>query len=243
MKLFVLLLLVVLAFSANFMGLADFVRHKKLNYSFERNDAVLLEKLSLPKPRNWQEEEICLQKIAENSEKLHNHALLLAGGFCDGMHAYLYRVIPELRKIIAEKNLPLDVYYREHDELHGIKELFTLYHKQGKKIVIVGHSWGACSVFKQFWQDSSVPIDLLVSLDPVGLVRPKGRADHIKTWINVYLDYSSAPLTFSNTVARIGQPFGKRSNADENIKTAYNHQQAQKMFFDYAFDKIEQIIK
>lgn len=242
MKIFVLIVLLIFAFAVNFMGVADFVRQKKLNYSFERNDALLLENLSLPKPKNWQEEEICLKTVMEKYEP-QNHVLLLVGGFCDGMHAYLYRIMPELKQIIAEKNLALDVFYREHDELHGIKELFTLYRKQGKKIVIVGHSWGACSVFKQFWQDVSVPVDLLISLDPVGLVRPKGRAEHIKNWVNVYLDYSTAPLTFSNTVARIGQPFGKRDSADINIKTTFNHQQAYKMFFAYALDKIEQTIK
>lgn len=236
-------LLLGAAYVCNAGGFGDFVRQKNINFSYDRNDMRLTKMLGAVKPKNWQEESKLIEKILNNPQLIRNNALLLVGGFCDGMHAYLYRVIPELQKYIGENTLALDVYYREHDELHGIKEIFTLYRKQGKKILIVGHSWGACSVFKQFWQDDSVPVDLLISLDPVGLIRPKGTAGHIKKWINVYVDYSVAPLTFSNTVARIGQPYGKRDNAAKNILTQYNHQQAQKMFFDYAYNEIIQTIQ
>lgn len=106
-----------------------------------------------------------------------------------------------LKKRLAENNFALDVFYREHDDLHGMEELLTAYHKQGKKIFIVGHSWGACSVFKTFWQYAALPVDLVISLDPVGLVCPHGQAEHIKKWVNVYLDYSVAPFTLGNCVA------------------------------------------
>ena len=231
-------ILFFVAYMTNILGFADFIRHKNINFSYERNDALLLEKMQLNKPKTWQEESHCIKILMEQPEQIENHALLFVGGFCDGSRGYLYRVIPELKKILQEKNCDLDIYYREHDELHGIKELFTLYHKQGKKIFIVGHSWGACSVFKQFWQDTSIPVELLISLDPVGLIRPKGEAAQIKKWKNVYLDYADAPWTINNCIARIGQPFGKRENAAENVVTEYEHQQAYQMFFSYAFDEI-----
>lgn len=234
----VLLIAAAAAFSFNFMGFADFVRQKKINYGFERNDARLLEKLNLKKPRNWQEESAVIAEIAAHPEQLENNAVLFVGGFADAVNAYLYRVVPEFKNRLTEQGISFDVYYRHHDELHGIKELFTLYRKQGKKIIIVGHSWGACSLFKEFWQDTLIQLDLVVSLDPVGLVRPDGKAGHIKKWLNVYLDYTTAPITISNTIARIGQPFGKRDNADVNICTQFNHQQASKMFFAYAWQEI-----
>lgn len=222
----------------NVLGFADFIRHRTSNFEYERNDARVLEKLHMQKPQNWQEESQFIAALLQHPEYIENHVLLFAGGFCDGMRAYLYRIIPELKKIFAEKNCAADVYYREHDDLHGIKELFTLYHKQGKRILIVGHSWGACSVFKQFWQDDTIPVELLVSLDPVGLIRPSGEAAQIKKWKNIYLDYTAAPWTLSNCIARIGQPFGKRKNAAENIMTQYNHHQAEQMFFAYALNDI-----
>lgn len=231
-----------LAYACNIGGFAEFVRRYAQNYSYERNERRILVGLGVSKPKNWQEEQALIEKILHSPQAVQNHAVLFVGGFCDGVHGYLYRVLPQFRLYLAENGLDLDIYYREHDELHGIKELFTIYRKQGKKIIIVGHSWGACSVFKQFWQDSAVPIDLLISLDPVGLVRPQGKADHIQKWVNVYIDYRKAPLTVSNTVARIGQPFGKRDNAAVNIMTHYNHQQAQAMFFEYACGEIMQTI-
>lgn len=232
-----------IAYMTNVLGFADMVRHKTINFQYERNDAKIMEKLHMQKPKNWQEESQFIAALLRHPEYIENHALLFVGGFCDGMRAYLYRVIPELKKIFAEKNCAVDMYYREHNELHGIKELFTLYHKQGKKILIIGHSWGACSVFKQFWQDETIPVELLISLDPVGLIRPSGEASHIKKWKNIYLDYAAAPWTLSNCIARIGQPFGKRNNAAENIVTQYNHQQAVQMFFAYAFDELVEIIE
>ena len=235
-------ILIFVAYMTNILGFADFVRQKTINFHYERNDALLLEKLQQQKPQTWAEESKCLNMLLQQPELLENNALLLVGVFCDGSRAYLYRVIPELKKILKEKNCAADIYYREHDELHGIKELFTLYHKQGKKIIIVGHSWGACSVFKQFWQDGSLPVELLISLDPVGLIRPKGEAVQIKKWKNVYIDYSVAPWTINNCIARIGQPFGKRENAAENRVTTYEHQQAYQMFFAYALDEIVEIL-
>lgn len=235
-------ILVFAAYMTNVLGFADFVRQKKINFQYERNDANLLEKLHLQKPLTWQDETNCLKVLLQHPELIENHALLFVGGFCDGSRAYLYRVIPELKKILKEKKCAVDIYYREHDELHGIKELFTLYHKQGKKILIVGHSWGACSVFKQFWQYASIPVELLVSLDAVGLIRPSGEAAHIKKWKNVYIDYAVAPWTINNCIARIGQPFGRRENAAENIVTEYEHQQAYQMFFAYATDDIMEIL-
>lgn len=237
-----IVILVFVAYMTNVLGVADFVRQKKINFQYERNDAQLLKKLQLLKPQTWQEENKILAAILQHPEQIKNNALLFVGGFCDGRCAYLYRIIPELKKILKEKNCAVDIYYREHDELHGIKELFTLYHKQGKKILIVGHSWGACSVFKQFWQDAALPIELLISLDPVGLIRPNGEAVHIKKWKNVYIDYAVAPWTMNNCIARIGQPFGKRENAAENVVTEYEHQQAYQMFFAYAFDDIVEIL-
>lgn len=233
---FIIVFLVI--FYGNFMGFADFIRHKKTNFTYERNDAELLKRLRLQKPADWQEENGCIAEILKHREQIENDALLFVGGFCDGFHAYLYRVIPEFKKRLTENNFALDVFYREHDDLYAMEELLTAYHKQGKKIFIVGHSWGACSVFKTFWQYAALPVDLVISLDPVGLVRPHGQAEHIKKWVNVYLDYSVAPFTLGNCVARIGQPFGKRENASENILTTYDHQQAQKMFFDYAYEMI-----
>lgn len=235
--------LIFIAYTTNVLGFADFVRHKNINFNYERNDAQLVEKLQMSKPQNWQEESQFIENILQHPEYIENHALLFVGGFCDGIRAYLYRVVPELKKILAERNIAVDIYYREHDELHGIKDLFTLYHKQGKKILIAGHSWGGCSVFKQFWQDETIPIELLVSLDPVGLIRPSGKAAHIAKWKNIYLDYAAAPWTLSNSIARIGQPFGKRDNATENIVTNYNHQQAGLMFFAYALDDLIAIIE
>lgn len=235
------LFIVVLVFAAyisNVLGFGDFVRQKKINFQYERNETRLLEKLQLQKPKNWQEESKCLSVLLQHPECIKNNVLLFVGGFCDGSRGYLYRVIPELKKILSERNCAVDVYYREHDELHGIKELFTLYHKQGKKIFIVGHSWGACSVFKQLWQDTSIPVELLISLDPVGLIRPAGDAPQIKKWKNVYIDYAVAPWTINNCIARIGQPYGKRENAAENIVTEYEHHRAYQMFFVYALDEI-----
>lgn len=237
-----IILLIIIAYMTNTLGFADFVRHKSVNFHYERNDATLLEKLHLPKPRTWQEESNCLKMLMQQPKQLEHHALLFVGGFCDGRRAYLYRVIPELKEILNKKNCAVDIYYREHDELHGIKELFTLYHKQGKKIIIVGHSWGACSVFKQFWQDTSILVELLISLDPVGLIRPSGEAVQIKKWKNMYIDYAVAPWTINNCIARLGQPFGKRENAAENIVTEYEHQQAYQMFFSYALDDIVEIL-
>lgn len=243
LKFFVFIaVLVFAAYMSNILGFADFVRQKKINFQYERNDFGLLEKLQLQKPQTWQEESKCLTAILQHPELIENNALLFVGGFCDGRRAYLYRVIPELKKFLSEKNCAMDVYYREHDELHGIKELFTLYHKQGKKILIVGHSWGACSVFKQFWQDTSIPVELLISLDAVGLIRPSGEAAHIKKWKNVYIDYAVAPWTINNCIARIGQPYGKRESSAENIVTEYEHQQAYQMFFAYALDDIVEIL-
>ena len=227
----------------NLSSITSYYHHNITNFTYDRNDKVLLQKFNLEKPKNWKEEANIIEQILQQPEQIENSVILFIGGFEDCISAYLYRAIEEFRNKLNEQKKNLDIFYREHDELHGIKELFALYHKKGKNIIIVAHSWGACSAFKEFWQDTRVPIDLLISLDPVGLIRPKGEATHIKKWVNVYIDYKKAPFTISNTIARIGQPYGKRENADKNILTEYNHQEASKMFFSYAFEEIMMIIK
>ncbi len=227
----------------NLSNITNYYHHTITNFNYERNDTLLLKKMNFEKPKNWEEETKIIEQILLQSDHIENSVVLFIGGFEDCISAYLYRTIAEFREKLNEQSIQADIFYREHDELHGIKELFALYHKKGKNIIIVAHSWGACSAFKQFWQDARIPIDLLISLDPVGLIRPKGKASHIKKWINVYIDYKKAPFTISNTIARIGQPYGKRENADKNILTDYNHQEASKMFFSYAFEEILMILK
>lgn len=102
-----------------------------------------------------------------------------------------------------------------------IKALALHWMLQGQKVVLVGHSYGGDTVMDiaRELSASGKELEVVVTLDPVsrgGPTADQPKPKHVKKWLNVYVDYTKAKNGTANNIARLGGPWGKCTNADEN---------------------------
>lgn len=155
---------------------------------------------------------------------------------------------PEQRRGAAKDQ---DVYYRNHDTREYILRLMERYHQAGRLIALIGHSWGGASVYKLALK-SGLPVDLLVTLDPVSIfpLGERRKPRNVRRWVNVYLDFKRADMAdSSNLTAWIGRPWGAGVKADVNHDfittwpggTLPGHAWCYEMFNFYARSELERI--
>ncbi|ACX87591.1 conserved hypothetical protein [Pectobacterium parmentieri WPP163] len=150
-----------------------------------------------------------------------------------------------------------DVAYSEHGG-GKVPPLLKEWHDAGQKIVLVGHSWGGDRVILLAKENPDIPIELLVTLDPVSKKGKSPKPDNVKRWDNIYIDYTVADNSFPNMVARTGGPWESCPGADYNhainakpgvdkdgekvniLANDYGHAEALQMFFEES-SKVEKI--
>ncbi|MGQ6546254.1 hypothetical protein ACUNEV_01785 [Serratia sp. IR-2025] len=116
-------------------------------------------------------------------------------------------------KVITQRKQ--DVAYSEHGG-GKVPPLMKEWHAAGQKIVLVGHSWGGDRVILLAKENPDIPIELLVTLDPVSRKGKSPKPTNVKHWDNIYIDYSIADRSSANMIARTGGPWENCPGADEN---------------------------
>ena len=129
-----------------------------------------------------------------------------------------------------DKNIHQDTCYATHASAKQVTNLVKRWHQAGQKICLVGHSWGAKTIFEVAKQVApKIRIKLLVTLDPVSrrlFRRQLKRPDNVHYWFNVHVDYKQASMEYSNVIARLGGYWGHCDHADNNIKLSRDKKEA-----------------
>ena len=156
---------------------------------------------------------------------------LVMGGFTDAFFGRAYAVRGELAEMLGPD---FDIYYREHDEHAGTRRVLRRYGELGRRVVLIGHSWGASSLARDVLPAlPHVRTDALITLDPVGLRGPVPLPS-VRRWLNVYIPYERAAWSRENNVARLGRPWEYVREADMNrIPSQLRHADALGMFREY----------
>ncbi|WP_447887918.1 hypothetical protein [Serratia fonticola] len=158
-------------------------------------------------------------------------------------------------KVITQRKQ--DVAYSEHGG-GKVAPLMKEWHAAGQKIVLVGHSWGGDRAVLLAQENPDIPIELLVTLDPVSRKGKSPKPANVKRWDNIYIDYSIADGSSANLIARTGGPWESCPGADYNLAlnanlnvdkdgnevkslaNNYGHADALQMFLDER-NKVEKI--
>lgn len=213
-----------------------------VNYAVAcRNPRRLLDACGMPLPSGERGENAFLRKLATVPSSGLNTLFLVMGGFMDGLKGYARGIAEALPGDMAAR---CDVFYREHDEARRVAEIIRLYAMRGKKLLLVGHSWGASSLVLDAVARVRVPVALLVTLDPVDWRDPPAALPHVARWVNVYVDYNKAPWANSgNMAARIGRAWEVLPGADVNrVYSARRHSRALDMFREGALDEVRRAL-
>ena len=220
-----------------------------VNHDFQRNPQRLIrllgfEQSSAPAPRSWPEQALAQAldwalpwaRVTPAPAPLRSQRvedafcaavrtleptslrplLLLLGGFLDGRLGNAYSLVARWPQELA-----VDFFFREHPEGAAARRLVELYVRKGLPVILMGHSWGADAAVNAVARRLDVPIDLLVTLDPVSRKGPPAQLAHVRHWINVYVDYACASWRVpSYIVARLGGPWGPVLAAHENYRAS-----------------------
>ena len=193
-----------------------------------RTPDMLLIACGLPWQPRKEDEPRLLQKLSEVPPSRLHHLFLVCGGFRDGQQGFARRILENLPEDIRSQ---CDIFYREHDEYDDVMEIIRPYARCGKKVILVGHSWGAHSLVHKVAACTSSPISMLLTLDPVGRTPAPEALPQVERWLNVYIDYRKAPLlNIGNMLARIGKPWGKVEAAENIFFKRASHSRAEDMF-------------
>lgn len=144
--------------------------------------------------------------------------IMVGGALDDYFHPILRGVFVPYRLENGDRQ---DIVYCTHNSRAQMTQLVQIWSRAGQKICMVGHSWGGKTLFDvaNNFADGS-RIDLLVTLDPVAwrmAWNTPRKPDNVVEWLNVHVDYATASMEFSNTVARLGGYWGHCRYADRNI--------------------------
>ncbi len=254
MKIIIILIIFLpICYLLFFNNLFDFGDKLIANYTYQRNDQNLMTALNFSKINNRKEEENFLEKLYsknlsdhfsnENPKDLSNHTVILVvAGFFDFHTAYCYRAFTKITEEFKQEQNKISLFFREHDQHKDMNDLINYFAKQNSKIILVGHSWGGSSATLKIAEKNENKIDLLVTLDPVGIFRPNHKPN-TNYWLNIYVDYKKADYGLRNNVARLGRPWEYAKFADENIASdILEHENATELYFKYANDKVKNII-
>lgn len=157
---------------------------------------------------------------------------IIAGGFLDGLTGRAYCLREELPSVMAG----FDVFYREHEEAGDMRRIIARYGRAGRRIALIGHSWGASTLALDVLAPPAcrgVPVDALVTLDPVGVRGPRF-LPQVRCWLNVYLPYDLAAWSRENNIARLGRPWEQVAQAGLNrVPSQLRHADARGMFREF----------
>ncbi len=221
-----------------------------MNYSYLRNPPehvcrIFPERSSggLARVNDRLEERRFLDALYSVERAAFKPLFLIVGGFMDGVRGHAYGI----RRYCPDEILSrCDVFYRQYPEHREIGELTSLYASLEQKIILLGHSWGADALVHHVLKTCHVPVTLLVTLDPVSRKRvPRERLPQVQHWLNIRLDYNRATwFDYTNTIARIGRPWGHVPAADMEIVCGegVRHASAARMFSRYALEHVLQCL-
>lgn len=189
-----------------------------MNYAYLRNPPRLVETLDFgggPLPDAASERRFTNRLHTCSAEDLRDLTIVM-GGFRDGFMGHAYAIC---RDFPVDLRTTQDLYFREHPEGESARELVELYRHRGRKVTLIGHSWGADTAVYAVACKTAATLDLLVTLDPVSRKNaPTVAPSNVRRWVNVHLRYAAAnPWNWSNIVARIGGPWEAVPAAHVNI--------------------------
>jgi len=199
------------------------------SWKWQRNPRRLLDACGRQSVGSSAEERRFMQALEAMPDTKLGDVLVIMGGFMDGFLGRAYCLREELPLSMRD----FDVFYREHDEDASVRRIVQRYGKASRRIVLVGHSWGASSLVRDVLvhpECCDIPIEALVTLDPVGVRGPRF-LPAVKHWLNVYIPYDEAQWSRENNVARIGLPWEHVRQASCNYRAAVlRHPDARGMF-------------
>lgn len=230
------------------------------NYKYDRNEPVLLYTLGFQKLQSRHVEKEFLHVLI-NSEFLQINSLpqnsivssmltnevlptlvIVMGGFMDTALGFAYDICAVLRKMAKETN-PFHLFYREHDEASDVRFLVNHYAKCGSRIILIGHSWGGSSLIMHVARKLTAPIDLIITIDPIGIFRPQNVFKHVHYWLNIYVNYKKASYNVYNNAGRVGRAWENCPLANRNISSIIlEHQNAVDMFMLYCIEDFWRVL-
>lgn len=200
-----------------------------LSYRWQRNPERLLRSWGMgPRVRSSHEEKRFLDRLDDAPDNELGNFCLVMGGFTDAFFGRAYAILGDLPALLGKD---FDIYYREYDEIAAARRLLRRYGELPRRLVLIGHSWGASSLARDVVPACrSVRVDALVTLDPVG-VRGPLFLPQVRRWLNVYVPYDKAPWSRENNIARLGRPWEFVRQAGVNrIFSPFRHADARGMF-------------
>lgn len=210
------------------------------SYKWRRDPERLVSRADIGlRVRDSREEQCFLDALEKMSDTELGNLCLVMGGFMDGLLGRAYRILDDLPPILGSG---FDIYYREHDEHSTVRRIIRRYGRAGRRIILIGHSWGASSLARDILRHPDcrdLPVEILITLDPVG-VRKARFLPQVKRWLNIYLPYDEARWSRENNVARLGQPWEYVRQASLNrVPSVLRHSKAVLMFREFGAPYIE----
>ena len=200
------------------------------SYRWNRNPVRLQQAFAL-QVRSAAEEARFMKALESAPADVPGDVCLIMGGFTDGFFGRAYALVGEMPALLGPG---FDVYYREHDEIASARRLLRFYGGLSRRVVLVGHSWGASSLVRDVLPACrGVRADALVTLDPVGLRGPCF-LPQVRRWLNVYIPYARAAWSRENNIARLGRPweFVRQANVNR-VPSKLRHADALGMFREF----------
>ena len=210
-----------------------------LTWKWQRDPQRLLELCACaPRVRGHRDEFRFLEALDALPDRELGDLCIIMGGFTDGIFGRAYCLREELPSVMSG----FDVFYREYDEAPVVRELLIRYARAGRRMVLIGHSWGGSSLVMDVLAHDEcreIPVDILITLDPVG-VRGPCFLPHVRRWLNVYIPYDQATWSRENNVARLGRPWEHVAQADINaVPSQLRHADARGMFREFGVTFLE----
>ena len=220
-----------------------------MNYAYLRNPPRLLHRLtgvlgtSAERVACRKTERCFMDRLHQMPAGALRPLFLVVGGFMDSVRGHAYAICRNCPPDVAHR---CDLFYRHYTEPEDVQELLRLYHRKGLPTILIGHSWGADLAVNLVARKHAIPVDLLVTLDPVSRKRQlRTPCPTIRQWVNIYVDYNQATwFNITNLVARIGGPWSPVPAAHDNIRCPkeFPHSAAESMFRTFALSSVRMLL-
>ena len=168
-------------------------------------------------------------QINKRTTECKKTLVVFIGGFADSIYQPLLDNVfaPYEKKYGHGNERRQDVCYSEHGG-GKVPPLMKEWFKANQKIVLVGHSWGGDRVVQLALKNPDIPIELLVTLDPVSYSSQHIKPKNVKRWINSYVQYEVkcvvsdlfkdiSTIKNGNSIAVLGHPWQYCNGADKNF--------------------------
>ena len=152
------------------------------------------------------------------------HLVIFVGGGGDARSEIVKSYSETYR--VASGGIGREVLYFENDQVSGIVKAIDKAAAEGRRITLIGHSWGGYAILKAA-SESGKKIDNLVTVDPVGKWDASRirRPNSVVNWLNV----NAVPdrFDFSDGVEWFGKLIGRKipaAEADNSERVTANHE-------------------